>query len=214
MSDLKSARANSAAALSAEIRRRSDPVCSNRRWRVRFQELKNWSASFGAAAICILLVCVACVTPATARGGHMHGMGGFGMHEGHRMGMGAGGGLLTPTYVLITVSKITDAEAFKVTVRDLMAADAAFAGRLAADVDKPVAWEGTAPEHVVMIQFDNADQAQAWKSSDALKSSTRNSIGVRSRLCSSCKAYPRPPLTELVEAEEVVVLTRRRSNRM
>ena len=99
----------------------------------------------------------------------MHGMGGFGMHEGHRMGMGAGGGLLTPTYVLITVSKITDAEAFKVTVRDLMAADAAFAGRLAADVDKPVAWEGTAPEHVVMIQFDNADQAQAWKSSDAFK---------------------------------------------
>ena len=169
MSDLKSARANSAAALSAEIRRRSDPVCSNRRWRVRFQELKNWSASFGAAAICILLVCVACVTPATARGGHMHGMGGFGMHEGHRMGMGAGGGLLTPTYVLITVSKITDAEAFKVTVRDLMAADAAFAGRLAADVDKPVAWEGTAPEHVVMIQFDNANQAQAWKSSDAFK---------------------------------------------
>ena len=83
--------------------------------------------------------------------------------------MGAGGGLLTPTYVLITVSKITDAEAFKVTVRDLMAADAAFAGRLAVDMDQPVSWEGTAPEHVVMIQFDNADQAQAWKSSDAFK---------------------------------------------
>jgi hypothetical protein len=43
------------------------------------------------------------------------------------------------------------------------------ADALAADVDKPVVWEGTAPEHVVMIQFDNADQAQAWKSSDAFK---------------------------------------------
>ena len=30
--------------------------------------------------------------------------------------------------------------------------------------------EGTAPEHVVMLQFDNPDQAQAWKSSDAFKS--------------------------------------------
>jgi uncharacterized protein (DUF1330 family) len=38
------------------------------------------------------------------------------------------------------------------------------------DMDKPVSWEGTAPEHVVMIQFDNSNQAQAWKSSDAFKS--------------------------------------------
>jgi uncharacterized protein (DUF1330 family) len=104
-----------------------------------------------------------------ARGGFMHGMAGFGVQGGHRMGAGGSEGLLTPTYVLITVSKITDAEAFKVTMRDLMAADTPFAGRLAVDMDKPVSWEGTATEHVVMIQFDNADQAQAWKSSDAFK---------------------------------------------
>jgi uncharacterized protein (DUF1330 family) len=94
---------------------------------------------------------------------------GFGMHGGHRMGAGEGEGLLTPAYVLITVSKVTDAEAFKATMSDLMAAIAPFAGRLAIDVDKPVAWEGTASEHVVMIQFDNPDQAQAWKNSDAFK---------------------------------------------
>jgi uncharacterized protein (DUF1330 family) len=170
MSDLKLARANSPAVLSPELRRRDDPSCrSKRRWRVRFSELKTWGASFRAAAICIFLVCIASGTPAIARGG-MHGMGGFGMHGGHGMGAGGSEGLLTPTYVVITVSKVTDAEAFKSTVRDLVTAGTPFAGRLAVDMDKPVSWEGTAPEHVVMIQFANPDQAQAWKNSDAFKS--------------------------------------------
>jgi uncharacterized protein (DUF1330 family) len=102
--------------------------------------------------------------PVMARGGGMHG--------GPRMGSHAGGreGLLTPAYVLITVSKITDAEAFKAIVHDLIAATAPFAGRLAVDMDKPVSWDGTAPEHVVMLEFDNPDQAQGWKSSDAFMS--------------------------------------------
>jgi uncharacterized protein (DUF1330 family) len=68
------------------------------------------------------------------------------------------------------MASIPALEAFKVTMRDLMAADTPFAGRLAVDMDKPASWEGTAPEHVVMIQFDKPDQAQAWKSSDAFKS--------------------------------------------
>jgi uncharacterized protein (DUF1330 family) len=105
-----------------------------------------------------------------ARGGFMHGMGGFRMQGGHRVGAGGTEGILTPAYVLITISKITDADAFKVTMRNLTTADTAFAGRLAVDMDKPVSWEGTAPEHVVMIQFDNSNQAQAWKGSDAFKS--------------------------------------------
>jgi len=168
MSDLKLALANSAAVPSAEIGHRSDPVYrSKRRLKVRFPELKIWSASF-RAAICAFLVCVASGTPVTARGGH--GMSGFGMHGGNRMGAGGSEGLLTPTYVLITVSKITDAEAFKVTMQDLTAAETPFAGRLAMDMDKPISWEGTAPEHVVMVQFDNPDQAQAWKNSDAFQS--------------------------------------------
>ena len=168
MSDLKLALANSAAVQSAEIGHRSDPVCcSKRRRKVRFPESKIWSASFRAAAICAFLVCFASGTPVTARGGH--GMGGFGVQGGHRVGAGGSEGLLTPTYVLITVSKATDAEAFKVAMRDLVTADTSFAGRLAVDVDKPVSWEGAAPEHVVMIQFDNPDQAQAWKRSDAFE---------------------------------------------
>jgi uncharacterized protein (DUF1330 family) len=153
-----------------ETRCRTDPVygATARRRVRRAPAPETRSASFRASAICILLLNLAYVTPAMARGGHMHGMGGFGGHEGH--GVDAGGGLLTPTYVLITVSKITDAEAFKGALRDLMAAETPFGGRVAMDTDKPIYWEGTAAEHVVMIQFDNPDQAQVWKSSDAFKS--------------------------------------------
>jgi uncharacterized protein (DUF1330 family) len=171
MSDLKLTRANSAVVLSMEFRRRAKPLCrSKRRWRVRLPELKTWSASFRAAAIGTLLICVASGTPVMARGGFMHGVGGFSIHGGHRVGAAGPEEILTRAYVLITISKITDAEAFKVTIRDLMAAGTPFAGRLAVDMDKPVSWEGTASEHVVMIQFDNSDQAQAWKGSDAFKS--------------------------------------------
>jgi uncharacterized protein (DUF1330 family) len=87
------------------------------------------------------------------------------MHGG-RMG----GGLRTPVYVLILVLKITDAAVFKATMSGLTTPSAALAGRLAVDEDKPAAWEGTAPEHIVMIQFDSPDAAQAWKNSDAFKS--------------------------------------------
>jgi uncharacterized protein (DUF1330 family) len=116
-----------------------------------------------AAVVCALLVGITSGTTAIARGGH--GMGGFGIH-GH-----AGGreGFLTPAYVLITISKITDAEAFKATMQDLITTTAPFAGRLAADMDKPISWDGTAAEHVAMLQFENPDQAQAWKNSNAFK---------------------------------------------
>lgn len=186
MSDLKSGRSNSAAILSAEIRRRSDAVCSKRRWRDRFPGLNAPSAAFRAAAICTLLVWGASGTSVMARGGFMHGMGGIGMH-------GGGEGLLTPTFVLITVSKITDAEGFKVAMRDLMAADALFAGRLAVDMDKPVPWEGTAPEHIVMVQFDNPDQAQAWKNSEAFKSFDSELHGSSESTMQLVQGLPQPP---------------------
>jgi uncharacterized protein (DUF1330 family) len=126
-----------------------------RRWTIR--------TSFRAAAICALLLCFAGGAPVMARGGHG---GGFGMHGG---AMG-GAGLRTPVYVLILVLKITDADVFSATMSGLTTPSAAFAGRLVVDEDKPAAWEGAAPEHIVMIQFDSPDAAQAWKNSDAFKS--------------------------------------------
>jgi uncharacterized protein (DUF1330 family) len=132
---------------------------------------RKCACAASAAILCAIVVGVAS-TPVMARGGFMHhGMGGFRLPGGPGMGAGPQQGLLTPAYVLITVSTITDAEAFKATMRDLMAAIAPFTGRLAVDMDKPASWEGTtAAEHLVMIQFDNPDQAQAWKSSDAFRS--------------------------------------------
>jgi uncharacterized protein (DUF1330 family) len=89
-------------------------------------------------------------------------MGHFGLHGGEHT--------MAPAYVLITVSIVSDADAFKKAIQDMTAAVASFTGRLVVDAERPPAWEGAAPEHVVMIQFADAEQAQAWKNSDAFKS--------------------------------------------
>lgn len=124
------------------------------------------SLKMAAAAVCVL-VSVAPSVPAGARGG-FHGMGGFGMHGDGRMGRGE---LVTmPAYVLITVSSITDADAFKKALQDLTASTAPFSGRLAVDAEKSAAWEGISSEQIVMLQFASAGQGQSWKDSDAFKS--------------------------------------------
>jgi uncharacterized protein (DUF1330 family) len=105
--------------------------------------------------------------PAVARGGGGHGMGGVGFHGGR---IGRGDRMMAPAYVLITVSSVSDADAFKKAMQDMSATVASSGGRLAVDAEKPPAWEGPAPEHVVMVQFADADQALAWKNSDAFKS--------------------------------------------
>jgi uncharacterized protein (DUF1330 family) len=119
-----------------------------------------WAAAFGA------MIGLVCTPPATARGGG-HGMGGFGFHGGGRQGRGDR--MTAPAYVLITVSLVSDADAFKKAIQDMTIVVASVGGRLAVDAEKPPAWEGTAPEHVVMIQFADAEQGQAWKNSDAFK---------------------------------------------
>lgn len=160
MSDRKYVHHASSVISSGETRRLSGAY-SEARWKVRYTQ----SAPSRAAVACAVLASITWGTPAIARGGFMHGVGGFGM----RGRAGGREGILTPAYVLITVSKITDAEAFKATMQDLIAATAPFAARLAADMDKPVSLGGTAAEHVVMLQFDNPDQAEAWKNSDGFK---------------------------------------------
>ena len=78
--------------------------------------------------------------------------------------------MMAPAYVLITVSSVSDPDAFKKAIQDMTTAVASLTGRLAVDAEKPPAWEGPAPEHIVMVQFADAEQAQAWKNSDAFKS--------------------------------------------
>ena len=117
-------------------------------------------AAFGA------MIGLVWTPPAVARGGG-HGMGGFGLHGGR---VGRGERTMAPAYVLIIASSVSDADAFKKAIQDMTTAVASFTGRLAVDAEKPPAWEGPAPEHVVMVQFADAEQAQAWKNSDSFKS--------------------------------------------
>jgi uncharacterized protein (DUF1330 family) len=84
--------------------------------------------------------------------------------------MGRDEHVMAPVYLLIMASSVSDADAFKKATRDMTTAVASFTGRLAVDAEKPPAWEGAAAEHVVMIQFADADQAQACKNSNAYKS--------------------------------------------
>ncbi len=119
----------------------------------------------GVAVLCVSLFML-WTAPAMARGGG-HGMGGFGFHAGGQMDRG--GHMLAPAYVLITVLTVSDADAYKKAIEDMMTAVAPFTGRLAADAEKPPAWAGAPANHVVMVQFADADQAQAWKNSDAYK---------------------------------------------
>ena len=117
------------------------------------RRFRSLLASLGGAAALCTVVWLVCGTPATARGGG-HGTGGFGFHGGGRMGRGDR--VVTPAYVLIASSSVSDAEAYKKALEDVATAAATFTGRVAVDADKPAAWEGSAPDHVVMLQFADA----------------------------------------------------------
>jgi uncharacterized protein (DUF1330 family) len=102
-------------------------------------------------------------------GGHMHGFGSPGAFNGTGMHGGREASTVAPAYVLIGVSQIRDADAFKAAIHDLNAALPQFHGIVTIDMDKPISWEGTASEYVLLIQFDNSDHALAWKQSDLFK---------------------------------------------
>lgn len=112
-------------------------------------------------ALVVSLAFVAIASQASARGGHSHGLHGFGELGRH--------GEMAPAYVIINVAKIQDEQLFKAATDQLNSAIATFSCRIIADVDKPVSWYGEAPVHLLMIEFNTPDQAQAWKASEAFK---------------------------------------------
>jgi uncharacterized protein (DUF1330 family) len=118
--------------------------------------------------------------PALARGGfghighhgelgHMGQLGGVG-HIGHGSGIEGGrAAIVTPAYVLISTTALSDKNGFADALHGLADAVLPFEGRVISDVDTPSSWEGTAAAHVTMIEFDSANAAQRWKNSDAYK---------------------------------------------
>src|SRR6186713_582786 len=74
-----------------------------------------------------------------------------------------------PTYVVIAIDKITDAEAYKPLPAKGRAAAEAAGGRYLISTGNIARLDGRAPERLAVIEFENAAQAQAWYRSAAQK---------------------------------------------
>ena len=75
-----------------------------------------------------------------------------------------------PTYVVVAIRKITDADSFKTNVvAKAAAAVAGSGGNFVIRTDKITSLDGTPPARFVLIKFDSVEKAQAWHNSAAQK---------------------------------------------
>jgi uncharacterized protein (DUF1330 family) len=74
-----------------------------------------------------------------------------------------------PTYAVIAVRKMNDAETFKPVIAKGPAAAEAAGGRLVVRTDQITSLDGAPPVRFVLIAFDSAEKAQAWHNSAAQK---------------------------------------------
>ena len=88
-----------------------------------------------------------------------------------------------PTYVVVAIRKINDADAYKTNVIEKApAAMANSGGRFVIRTDKITAFDGAPPQRYVLIAFDSPEKAQAWKDSalqkdvDSWRSKTTDSL--------------------------------------
>jgi uncharacterized protein (DUF1330 family) len=106
-------------------------------------------------------------------------------------GTGVGGAIIQgvhaqakpPTYVIVALRKINDADGFKSGVVDKAAAAMANSGgKFVIRTDKITAFDGPPPQRIVLIAFDSPEKAQAWRNSplqkevDAARMKTTDSL--------------------------------------
>ena len=78
-----------------------------------------------------------------------------------------------PTYVVVALRKINDAETFKTAVVDkATAAITAFGSRYVVRTDKITSLDGPPPQRFVLLAFDSVEKAQAWSDLAATKEVT------------------------------------------
>ncbi len=79
-----------------------------------------------------------------------------------------------PAFVVVTIRKINDADAFKAGVVDKAtpAALAAAGGHYVVRAQKITSLDGPAPQRFVVIGFDSVEKAQAWSDSALTKEVT------------------------------------------
>ena len=105
---------------------------------------------------------------------------GLGMIAGTVIGAAAISGLHAqakpPSYYVVDISEITDAEGFKAIGQRSDAAGAAvfkdLGGRYITRTDKITALDGTAPKRFIVIAFDSAEKIQAFNNSPGQKEVT------------------------------------------
>jgi uncharacterized protein (DUF1330 family) len=105
-------------------------------------------------------------------------------------GIGLGGAIIegvhaqmkAPTYVVVAIRKITDADAYQEVMTKGPAAAKAAGGTFVIRTDKITSLDGPAPARFVLIKFDSPEQAMAWHNSaaqkevDALRAKTTDSL--------------------------------------
>jgi uncharacterized protein (DUF1330 family) len=74
-----------------------------------------------------------------------------------------------PTYVVIAIDKIIDAEAYKPLPEKGRAAAEAAGGRYLISTGNIVRLDGSPPERLALIEFESMEKAQAWYNSAAQK---------------------------------------------
>jgi uncharacterized protein (DUF1330 family) len=87
-----------------------------------------------------------------------------------------------PTYVVVAIRKITDAEGYKDVMAKAPASAKAAGGTFVIRTDKITSLDGPAPARFVLLKFDSPEAAMAWHNSaaqkevDALRIKTTDSL--------------------------------------
>ncbi len=87
-----------------------------------------------------------------------------------------------PTYVVIAIRKITNADAYKEVMVKGPAAAAASGATFVIRSDKITSLDGTPPARFVLLKFDSPEKAMAWHNSaaqkevDAIRAKTTDSL--------------------------------------
>ena len=75
-----------------------------------------------------------------------------------------------PVYVVVNIDSVTDPEGFRaIPAKSGPETLAPFGGKYIIRTEKITALDGTAPKRFVVIAFDSAEKAKAWKASASSK---------------------------------------------
>jgi uncharacterized protein (DUF1330 family) len=72
-------------------------------------------------------------------------------------------------YAIIEISEVSDAQGYRKVIEDSPAVTSAFGGRYIVRTDNIISLEGTPPNRLIVIAFENVAKAQGWFNSPALK---------------------------------------------